>query len=458
MKEQELSSLLRVTRQVFRILREQEQTGWLLDQEKARIRLLELQMEAEKLEQQIRPVLPMVLKPKSRRPTWPKDQFKKDGTPNVRALKYYGADHSRYRTDRIHDHEPLNLRNPQQVQEFLLTQGWVPTEWNYKKNAEGKKVRTSPKLTEDSFGSIKGETGQVIARLRQIWSRASDIERWLKNLRPDGRVPTPFSGKTVTHRLRHNIVVNVPGLDAFYGPQVRSLFIAPEGYKVVGCDSDSCQLRMLIHEMYNHGLNNKEFEHALLYGSKEDGTDAHSINKDKVNIIMGDEVLSRQDAKTVFYATIFGGGAPRIMSILGSSRAVAQAVIDAFNNVLPELPDLKNILNSIRRDKGYVPALDGRPLYIRSPHMTLVSLMQGDEAVAMEYSMCWLDREIKRRGFDAHQLIYYHDEIQMEARSDQADQVGKTMEEAIAWPGDILGLNVPLTGSYSKGESWADSH
>lgn len=339
-----------------------------------------------------------------------------------------------------------------------MTQGWVPTEWNFKKDADGNKVRTSPKLTEDSFGSIKGETGQKIAELRKVWSRASDITRWLEHQRPDGRVPTPYSGKTVTHRLRHSVVVNVPGEDAFFGPQMRSLFIAPEGYKVVGCDSDSCQLRMLIHEMYAHGLANKEFEDALLYGSKEEGTDAHSINRDKVNAIIGKEVLSRQDAKTVFYATIFGGGVTRIMSILGSSRAVAQAVIDAFYNVLPELPDLKKQLNSKRKALGYVPALDGRPLYIRSPHMVLVSLMQGDEAVAMEYSMCWAEREVKRRELDASQLIYYHDEFEYEARDDHAEECGRVLEEAIAWPTGILNLNVPLTGSASIGSNWAEVH
>ena len=354
--------------------------------------------------------------------------------------------------------EPLPLRSPQKVQEFLLTQGWVPTEWNYKKDEDGNKVRTSPKLTEDSFGSIKGETGQKIAELRKIWSRGSDITRWLNNLRPDGRIPTPFSGKTVTHRLRHSVVVNVPGNDAFYGEQMRSLFIAPEGYSVVGCDSDSCQLRMLIHEMYAHGLANKEFEDALLYGSKDEGTDAHSINRDKVNIIMGDEVLTRQDAKTVFYASLFGGGVTRIQNILSSSRAVAEEVIVAFQKVLPELPDLKQKLNAQRKQLGYVPAFDGRPLYIRSPHMTLVSLMQGDEAAAMEATLCWQDREFKKRGLDAKQLIYYHDETVVEAPNEQCPAVAQTMEEAIAWPSEFYGLNVPLTGSASIGRNWGEVH
>jgi len=50
--------------------------------------------------------------------------------------------------------EPMNLGSMTQVKEYLLSKtGWQPTEWNYR-NGE----RTSPKLTEDSFKSISGNT------------------------------------------------------------------------------------------------------------------------------------------------------------------------------------------------------------------------------------------------------------------------------------------------------------
>ena len=133
-------------------------------------------------------------------------------------------------------------------------------------------------------------------------------------------------------------------------------------------------------------------------------------------------------------------------------------MIDAFNAVLPELPELKKKLNTIRKQRGYVPALDGRPLYIRSPHMTLVSLMQGDEAVAMEMSMCRANDTIHKLGLDAEQLMYYHDEFEWEVSDDHALKVGELLEEAIAWPAKYLNLNVALAGTSKIGNNWAEVH
>lgn len=365
-----------------------------------------------------------------------------------------------YRTDEIPVMEEMNLRSSQQVQAFLLSQGWQPTEWNFKKLPDGTKVKTSPKLTEDSFDSIKGEAGQKIAQLRKIWSRQSDLKRWLETVKPNGRIPTPIGGKAVTHRIRHATVVNVPKADedVFYGKEMRELFIAPPGRKVIGCDSDSCQLRMLINAMNVRGLYNQEFADALLHGSKEDETDAHSLNKVRVNEVLGEELLNRHHAKTIFYASIFGGGVGRLAAILGVSEAKAAAVKDAFENVLPEMATLKSMLRNELRNQGYLSAIDGRPIYIRSPHMALVSLMQGDEAAAMEMSMCWADAQVRKLGLDAFQLIYYHDEYEYESSEADAPAVAQVLEQGIAWPSKYLGLTVPLTGSADIGNNWAEVH
>lgn len=355
--------------------------------------------------------------------------------------------------------EAFNLRSPAQVQEFLLSQGWRPVEWNYKK-VDGKKVRTSPRLTEESFASIEGESGQMIARIRQLNSRLDFMRGLLRNVREDGRIPTPYHGKAVTHRLRHAVVVNVPSPepDKFYGWECREVFIAEEGKVLVGCDSDGCQIRMLIHELEARGIGNEEFKRGELFGRKEDGTDTHSRNAVAVNRIVGEEVLTRTHAKNVFYGTIFGGGIPRIAALIGCSDPLAKRVRESFFEVLPELPELKQYLQAELRRDGYVRGIDGRPIYIRSPHMVTVSLMQGDEAIAMEMSMVYADKLIHGRGLDAHQLIYYHDELDWEASQIGAEEVGQCLEKAIAWPSSYLGLNIELTGSASIGDTWAEIH
>ena len=51
----------------------------------------------------------------------------------------------------------INLGSIHQVKAYLLKTGWIPTQWNHKDG-----VRTSPKLTEDSYGSITGDLGKRI--------------------------------------------------------------------------------------------------------------------------------------------------------------------------------------------------------------------------------------------------------------------------------------------------------
>lgn len=410
--------------------------------------------------EQLSPLLPKVRAPKSRQKAWPRKQFKKDGTPTVQAIKYYGPNHNRFRNDKIWVMEDFNLNNASQVQQFLLSQGWVPTEWNYKKQEDGSKVRGSPKLTEDSFDSIKGDTGRLVAEYRKITARIYFFTGLLRDVREDGTISPRIGGKAVTHRIRHAGVVNVPRADpdVFFGKQCREVFIARPGHVVVGCDSDGCQIRMLIHEMYARGLGNDDFTQGELYGDKTEGTDTHSRNRDAINSILGHEFISRSQAKSIFYATIFGGGVNRIASVVGCGNEQAREVQNAFYRTLPQLPELKRKLVEEWKEKGYLSAVDGRPLYIRSPHMCLVTLVQGDEAAAMEMSMCYADKLISERKLDAHQLIYYHDEIEYEATYEDAPYVAKCMEAAIEWPSKYLSLKIPLTGSAVIGRNWAEVH
>jgi DNA polymerase I-like protein with 3'-5' exonuclease and polymerase domains len=76
----------------------------------------------------------------------------------------------------------------------------------------------------------------------------------------------------------------------------------------------------------------------------------------------------------------------------------------------------------------------------------------------MKYAMCLADREIKGLGLDAYGLIRYHDEEQWEARYYIADDIGRIGIESIVNAGKMLRLNVPLTGEYKLGETWAQTH
>jgi DNA polymerase I len=161
-----------------------------------------------------------------------------------------------------------DLNSDKQVKEWLLSIGWKPTEWNISPTTG---ARTSPKLTEDSFDSLPGDTG-VLLKERVTWRhRRSQIQGWLDAVRPDGCIgagANPLG--TPTGRMRHRRVVNVPKAADFvpFGKEMRSLFRARPGRKFIGHDASGLELRMLAHYM-----NDPEFTEQVLHG------DIHSYNQ-----------------------------------------------------------------------------------------------------------------------------------------------------------------------------------
>jgi hypothetical protein len=137
----------------------------------------------------------------------------------------------------------INLNSDQQVKNYLLSQGWKPTTWNYKKDSKtgrwiyekGKKIPTSPKLTEDSYGSIRTGIGKLLARRAVLLHRRRTIQNikdpegkgLISLIRSDGRIPAEAAPQaTNTGRYRHKKIVNIPKAKkkVIYGKEMRSLF------------------------------------------------------------------------------------------------------------------------------------------------------------------------------------------------------------------------------------------
>jgi DNA polymerase I-like protein with 3'-5' exonuclease and polymerase domains len=62
------------------------------------------------------------------------------------------------------------------------------------------------------------------------------------------------------------------------------------------------------------------------------------------------------------------------------------------------------------------------------------------------------------KDLDAYFVANVHDEWQIEAHKDVADKVGELGVAAIEQAGRDFNLKCELTGEYSVGTSWADTH
>jgi DNA polymerase I-like protein with 3'-5' exonuclease and polymerase domains len=64
----------------------------------------------------------------------------------------------------------------------------------------------------------------------------------------------------------------------------------------------------------------------------------------------------------------------------------------------------------------------------------------------------------KLKGMDAFVIANIHDEFQIEARPEIANEVGKLAVESIKEAGEHFNLRVPLGAEYRVGKSWAETH
>lgn len=386
--------------------------------------------------------------------SWNKKPFKGNGDLNERTIDWVRANlDGNYRAiggpfSRI-SIEDFDLGSIQQVKDYLLSEGWVPEQWNTKKDPiTGVEKRTSPKLSKDDpFLGVKSDVGQKVAERMIYRHRRSQLEGFLKIIREDGRITANVTGITPTVRLKHGGIVNIPGEDSVFGLEMREVFIASPGYKFVGCDAASCQLRNLCHHM-----GDDEYTDAVINGNKDDGTDIHSVNMRKTGITV------RKIAKNFIYGFLFGAGNPKIGAILGQDAEAAKKVRQKF---LRELPGLKALLDRVESEFnqfGYITGLDGRPIFPRSKHECLCYLLQSDEAIMMKVATCYAHKWVEQRGLDAHMIIHMHDEYQWEAKEGQEKEVAELLETAIVKAGQFLKMNVPMAGEAAIGDNWRETH
>lgn len=354
---------------------------------------------------------------------------------------------------------PPNFNSQSQIKDYLLAHGWEPDEWNYSDDG----TKTSPKLTESSFGSIEGEIGNLIKQRTLYSHRCNQVQGWIDRVRSDGRISaTANTCGTNTGRFRHSNVVNVPKAASHvaFGKEMRSLFTIPDGKVLIGHDAEGLELRMLAHYM-----DDPQFTEAVVNGDKKLGTDIHTLNQKLAGL------ETRDDAKTFIYALIYGAGDEKLGKIVGGDAGDGKALRVRF---LKNLPALERLIERVKRasKKGYLKGLDGRKIWMRSvdgrvmQHKALNTLLQSAGAIVMKKSMCILDKSLlesstmKLVSSPVLKVLDMHDEAQAEVL-DQEDVVSEYLElskDSIVKAGEHFKLRVPLAADASYGHNWAETH
>lgn len=317
---------------------------------------------------------------------------------------------------------------------------------------------------------------------------------WLTNKRIDidHRIPTPADTcGAATGRFTHIDVCNIARVTSVYGKYMRSLFgVDKETHYQIGMDFDSLEAKIEAHFCYPY-KGGKEYGISLTAAKPND---IHSVNARKMGV-------DRDSAKTLKYASSYGAQPPKLAKQMNWTLAKAQQV---FNDFWEASSPLKECIEDAKKEwsrnnKKFIKGLDGRKLFVRSPHSIGNLLYQNAGVTCAKRAAIWWDRQVKKEGLKGvNMLCMYHDEQQTEdlkenvkfkmfpdkesatkwksafekgqnkLLSDVAEQDGKWFVAycrsgelaalSCKYASDYYKLNVELSGGYIVGRNWADCH
>ena len=336
---------------------------------------------------------------------------------------------------KLKDHvEVFNPGSRDQIGRRLISLGWKPEKFT----ETGK-----PMVDEVILSKLSYPEAKAMAEYLLIQKRIAQASSWLEHVADDGRVHGKvITNGAVTGRMTHHSpnMAQVPAVNAEYGETCRQVWTVDTGNVLVGCDASGLELRMLAHYMKDD-----EYTKEVING------DVHTKNQ------LAAGLESRAQAKTFIYAFLYGAGPAKIGSIVQGSAEEGKRLISSFLKNTPALKTLKDKVSKYA-EKGYLPALDGRRLWVRSEHAALNTLLQGAGAISMKQGLIHLHESLKKHKIPAHFVANVHDEWQIECPKQYADDVGKLAVAAIEKAGVTLGLRCPLTGEYKVGNNWKETH
>jgi DNA polymerase-1 len=331
--------------------------------------------------------------------------------------------------------EPFNPGSRKQIAERLIEKGWKP-----KKHTE----KGSVIVDEEVLASLDYPEAKTLAEYMMLQKRIAQIESWIEAVGADGRVHgRVITNGAVTGRMTHMSpnMAQVPNSGSPYGHECRDLWTVEKGHKLVGIDASGLELRMLAHY-----VNDDAYTHEVIEG------DIHTANQTAAGL------QTRNQAKTFFYAFMYGAGPAKIGSIVGGSAKEGQKLIDSFLRNTPKLKALREKVARIYANKGWLPGLDGRKLLVRAEHSALNTLLQGAGAIVMKQAVVILNKELKKAKINYKFVANVHDEWQIEVEESRAEEAGCIGRLAIKTAGIVLDMRCPLDGEFKVGNSWKETH
>ena len=360
-------------------------------------------------------------------------------------------------TSEIHElaGEDFNINSTQQLGKILFEKLNLPVI---------KKTKTGYSTDVDILEKLKNHH-PIIEKILEYRSLMKLNSTYVEGLLPyinekDNRIHS-FFHQTITATGR--ISSTEPNLQNIptrieLGKQLRKVFKPRDGYIYIDADYSQVELRVLAHISKDENM-----IHAFL-----NNEDVHKQAASKVLGIPINEVTKEQrsSAKAVNFGIVYGISDFGLSEQLGISRKEAKKYIEQY---LEKYSGIKHFMDDIveqAKSNGYVETLFHRRRYI--PELSSNNYMvrqfgaraamntpiQGTAADIMKIAMINVFNKLKSEKLDADLVLQVHDELILECKIEQKDEVAKLLKENME---NAISMIVPLQVETSEAENWYEA-
>jgi DNA polymerase I-like protein with 3'-5' exonuclease and polymerase domains len=260
-----------------------------------------------------------------------------------------------------------NCQSSKQIKDYLFSLSWKPEIFKDGANGKVPQLRDDDKNLCKSIQKLieKNPQLQALDGLSVAQHRSSYLKSFLSKVDVNGYAKAWASSFTRTLRLKHTApFVNLPKPNSQYGELVRSVMVAPKGYKCIGADlssiEDKCK-QISIFELdreYVESMNSKGWDAHLALGLKsgmftEDEVQFYKWFKNKGrednNYTCPDSLKTlteeekehtfhildkkRATSKTSNYALTYGCGVAKLMESADISKKEAEKLHKGYHDI-----------------------------------------------------------------------------------------------------------------------------
>ena len=378
-------------------------------------------------------------------------------TLQLNNLKHYFTQELAVLTQKIYDlaGEEFNINSPMQLGHILFEKMALP---GGKKNSKGG-YSTDVKVLE-TLAAEGHEIAKTTLEYRSFSKlKSTYVDSLLTLTDKENRVHTSYM-QTVTSTGRLSStdpnLQNIP-IKTEAGKEIRKAFVAKKGYKIVAADYSQIELRLMadVADIKN------------LKASFMHNEDIHARTASQIFNVPLEDVSKdlRRNAKAINFGIIYGMSAFGLANQLGISRQEAGNYINAYFKEYPEIKAYMDETTQFASTNGYVLTPMGRKCFIRGimdPKMrglatraAINAPIQGGAADIIKIAMQKVVEKLKETSLDASLLLQVHDELVLEVKESDTQQVAALLKETME---NAVTLSVPLVVEVDIADNWKDAH